>query len=432
MPIHIDTRDLEKNPSLAAAVRKAMGQEPEITPVNGPQTPESPESRLEVPESVSTPLHDGFIPRRENRANGDSLDGGQGGHWLLWLAGSGAMAALVAFGVVLAGHGLRKMPPATAATSPTQPASVPVASRSRQTYRPPVQVATQEPPTVTAAPPTQTTEQPPQPAPAPVQQQSTPATSNTVPPAPASSDSTGGLIPALVSKYQALGLPLQGAKISTDVQEMDTKRLLWGWARHFTVESQAETSGGQYVNLGSAPVANEQQADAMVAMLKASNSFLFPGNPPPITGSVVRYPGTDNYDLPITVGVMGPNGQISFIDGRIDSGSQTTNFPQEFLQAIGYSPTSTGKVVGVTGTGAAGVYNIPTPYAKGNGQWYPLGSGDMQVWGLPDTQTALIGADLLSKNTLTIQGDTWTLQLGSATAPVPPGDTGDYSTLDGQ
>lgn len=122
----------------------------------------------------------------------------------------------------------------------------------------------------------------------------------------------------------------------------------------------------------------------------------------PITGQIA------NDDLSVTLEVSGPNG-VKTIQGKIDSGTVKSTFPEAFLQSLGYTPVSSQAVLGVTGQQTEGVYDVPDIQIQGNnGQWETLYDSTLQVWG-DQFNEALIGADVLQQDSLSVSGNTFTL-----------------------
>lgn len=249
--------------------------------------------------------------------------------------------------------------------------------------------------------------------------------------APAAPPADSNLSAALTAKYQAAGIPLSGGNLITFVIDEASPGGIPLLTNHeYTVETKWNGPGGAKGIAGTTTVQTAEEAQAVVQELQTTNSFLLFGNPPPVTGQVTgTLAATKDANLTITLAVVGPDGARHTIAGRLDSGSQTSNFPNSFLQGLGYSPAGNALLNGAAGGGSGYIYDILAPEVQANGRWYPLTSGHIQILGLSNTTTAIIGADLLRANPLAIQGSTWTMQLGSGTVPVPSGDTASYNTV---
>lgn len=185
-----------------------------------------------------------------------------------------------------------------------------------------------------------------------------------------------------------------------DVDHGVSQSLSGGTSRNTYISEVPLPNGQTWTAKGPWEYAEEQlQAVAALPVSAFEN-----GSSPPITGQM------SGNDLPITLEVSGPDG-TKVIQGKIDSGAVTTTFPESFLQSLGYSPMSTQEVMGVTGSSSEGVYDIPYIQVKGNsGQWETLYPGTLQVWG-DQFNEALVGADVLQKASLSVNGTTFILAL---------------------
>ncbi len=145
--------------------------------------------------------------------------------------------------------------------------------------------------------------------------------------------------------------------------------------------------------------------DMMQAFMNTPVSAFLNTSSAPITGQI-----DSSNDLPVTLEVSGPNGTQA-IAGKIDSGSEQSEFPTSFLQSLGYSPVSSEDVEGVTGSASEGVYDLPAIMIKGNsGQWETLTNTQTSVWGT-SFGDALLGSDILKHCTLQVDGSSFVLGL---------------------
>jgi len=233
-----------------------------------------------------------------------------------------------------------------------------------------------------------------------------------------SSQQTQGTPQAAPSQQPAVSQPAPAGQQSeaavtiTPVQPARTQTLGQWLIANGKGPSGSETSPGYYTATlpmpdGTTKTINGswtyiwQQIDTLEAM---PVSALLNQNQPPITGQMV------GNDLPVTLEVSGPNG-IKTIQGKIDSGTVRTAFPDSFLRSLGYTPVSTQTVLGVTGQQTEGVYDIPFIQIRGNnGQWETLYPGTLPVWG-DQFDEALIGADVLQHCSLSVNGSTFVLGL---------------------
>ena len=123
---------------------------------------------------------------------------------------------------------------------------------------------------------------------------------------------------------------------------------------------------------------------------------------PPITGRV-----STNNDLPVTLEVAGPNGS-QVVQGKLDSGAEETMIPESVMSQLGFVPTGSERVIGVTGNAVEPVYQVPVILVRGNnGQWEVLAQ-NVQVWG-SQFDEVLVGANVLKQESLSVNGGSFAL-----------------------
>lgn len=473
-PIHINPRDLDKYPELKAAIDQAVAQEPGET--TGPDsaepapTTQSPENHVENSGSIP--------PRREIRRSEGSGGGGSGpGLLRRHPIATAIIAGLLVVGGLMEYHSYRvAQAEKTLISWGFSPAQI-LASENSSLWNPEElvkvgqknarediefalgtgtstsngstgqgdsgraskivprsgsqsRVHTGRSPAVVVSPPIETHRVAPPPAqiltPPPQQQSETPPSQPVAAPAvPAPTCADYGL----TSGTHITTEIIHDAKfldrdrwlvISTDSM-LSINPTFWGWLKGTESGHVNITDPGV---LGYEYVQGQDQAQAIFGLLKATHSFLDAAHPETIIRGQVSGP-----DIDVLVGVEGSDGQIHTIPGRIDSGSEVTNFPLSFLQQLGYSPEGTGTVNGVTGSGPETEYSIPYPSLQYGG-WQPLGTGNLTVWGLQNDAigTALIGEDVLQRDALSQSGDSWALAIPGGLSRVPSDGAGYWIT----
>lgn len=133
--------------------------------------------------------------------------------------------------------------------------------------------------------------------------------------------------------------------------------------------------------------------------------------------TIVKTPEMTTYFLfmPISLNGSAP------ITARLDTGAAITSFPDDYLRSLGYEPFS-GPFNSAEAVGNLTVYLYKIPYPTTtlqSGAQIALGQGNIVVEGVIGSQQALLGADILSQDCLSLNGYNWTLTIPpSSLAPM--------------
>lgn len=146
-----------------------------------------------------------------------------------------------------------------------------------------------------------------------------------------------------------------------------------------------------------------------------------PPCPPAIVGQITS--AFTGNRIPLSVEVVGPRATVP-IAMILDTGADQTTLPENILLQAGFTPFESSVLSGVVPGAETTAYGFRIAaddlevLDTTNGQYVPLGYGNLVVWGVPNAGSGLdnlIGPDMLRLGAqLTVSGSTWTL-----TPPCP-------------